>query len=55
MARELRRFDVTFKDYSATYKAGDIVDGTVHLDCGQDVKCKGETDGKCLLFSYTRT
>ncbi len=42
MARELRRFDVTFKDYSATYKAGEVVEGTVHLDCGQDVKCKGK-------------
>jgi hypothetical protein len=41
MSREIRRFDVYFKDPNACYKAGDVVAGSVQLDLGQELKLKG--------------
>ncbi len=43
MSRELRRFDISFKNPSANFSAGDVVSGTVHIDAGQDIKLKGES------------
>jgi len=40
-AKEVRRFDISFKDPTASYKCGDVVSGNVLLDLGQDLKMKG--------------
>ncbi len=42
MSREVRRFDVVFKDPTAVFKPGDVVAGNVTLELTQEVKMKGE-------------
>jgi len=39
-SKEVKRFDISFKDPMASYKAGDVVCGNVMLDLGQDLKMK---------------
>jgi len=40
-AKEIKRFDISFKDPMASYKCGDVVAGNVILDLAQDLKMKG--------------
>jgi len=40
-SREISFFDVSFKDATATYKAGDAVSGNVTLNLNADLKMKG--------------
>jgi len=40
-SREIRLFDVTFKEASGQYRPGDVVHGTVLLDIGAPPKMKG--------------
>jgi len=40
-AREISLFDIALKDYTATYKAGDVVAGNVTLNLNADLKMKG--------------
>ena len=43
MSREIRRFDISFKNPSANFGVGDVVAGNVNLDNAQDIKLKGKT------------
>ena len=42
MSREIRRFDISFKNPSANFGVGDVVAGNVNLESAQDIKLKGE-------------
>ena len=42
MLREIRRFDINFKNPSAHFGPGDVVAGNVNLDTAQDIKLKGK-------------
>ena len=69
MSREIRRFDISFKNPSANFGVGDVVAGNVNLDNAQDIKLKGKTSlpypmliGKGtftqiykISFNFTRT
>eukprot|EP00918_Siedleckia_nematoides_P039565 GHVU01086052.1.p1 GENE.GHVU01086052.1~~GHVU01086052.1.p1 ORF type:complete len:344 (+),score=42.08 GHVU01086052.1:303-1334(+) len=41
MAREIKRFDIYFKDPNTTYRAGDVVSGSVQLELNQELKLRG--------------
>jgi hypothetical protein len=41
MSREIRRFDVVFKDPSAIFKPGDVVAGQVQLELNAEIKIRG--------------
>ena len=41
MCREIQRLEITFRDALATFKAGDMLSGTVQMDVVQEFKTKG--------------
>lgn len=41
MCREIQRLEINFKEPMATFKAGDILTGTVTMDIVQEIKIKG--------------
>lgn len=41
MSREIRRFDIQFKDPMASFKPGDVLAGSVHLELSQELKMRG--------------
>lgn len=40
-AKEIRRLDINFRDPNATYRAGDVITGSINLDLGAEFKVKG--------------
>jgi hypothetical protein len=51
MAKEIRRMDIVFKDSSATYRAGEGVNGNVVLDLSTELKVKSMYI-KILYFQF---
>jgi len=41
MCREIQRLEIAFKEPMATFKAGDLLAGTVQMDIVQEFKLKG--------------
>ena len=41
MCREIQRLEIAFKEPMATFKAGDLLGGTVQMDIVQEFKLKG--------------
>ena len=41
MCREIQRLEIAFKEPMATFKAGDVLTGSVQLDLVQEFKLKG--------------
>jgi len=47
MCREIQRLDIAFKEPMATFKAGDVLAGSIQMDIVQEFKIKGT-----LLYLY---
>jgi len=47
MCREIQRLDIAFKEPMATFKAGDVLAGSIQMDIVQEFKIKGT-----LLYMY---
>ena len=41
MCREIQRLEIAFKEPMATFKAGDLLSGSVQMDIVQEFKLKG--------------
>jgi len=41
MCREIQRLEIAFKEPMATFKAGDVLSGSVQMDIVQEFKLKG--------------
>jgi len=52
MCREIQRLEIAFKEPMATFKAGDVLAGSVQLDLVQEFKLKG-IDSSVLAYLYT--
>jgi len=43
MCREIQRLEIAFKEPMATFKAGDMLAGSIQMDIVQEFKIKGES------------
>lgn len=51
MCREIQRLEIAFKEPMATFKAGDMLSGSVQMDIAQEFKLKGASPYRHLYFT----
>jgi len=54
MCREIQRLEIAFKEPMATFKAGDLLSGSVQMDIVQEFKLKGASHLPLLVIDRVK-